>query len=74
MSCVVTGGGRGVGRGIVESLLAHGWTVVVCDRDPGALSWVEGHARPTASRRWSVTPVTRASPGGPPTWRSASTR
>ncbi|MBQ1027891.1 SDR family NAD(P)-dependent oxidoreductase [Micromonospora sp. C95] len=45
MSCVVTGGGRGVGRGIVECLLARGWTVVVVERDPGALSWVDGHDR-----------------------------
>ncbi|MBQ1048732.1 SDR family oxidoreductase [Micromonospora sp. C51] len=45
MSCVVTGGGRGVGRGIVERLLADGRTVVVVERDPGALSWLEDHAR-----------------------------
>ncbi|MFF5218480.1 SDR family NAD(P)-dependent oxidoreductase [Micromonospora sp. NPDC000442] len=45
MSCVVTGGGRGVGRGIVERLLADEGSVVVVERDPGALSWVEGHAR-----------------------------
>ncbi|MEV2238906.1 SDR family oxidoreductase [Micromonospora sp. NPDC049891] len=45
MSCVVTGGGRGVGRGIVERLLADGRTVVVIERDPGALSWIEGHTR-----------------------------
>ncbi|GIJ78495.1 NAD(P)-dependent dehydrogenase, short-chain alcohol dehydrogenase family [Micromonospora phaseoli] len=46
MSCVVTGGGRGVGRGIVERLLADGGTVVVIERDPGALSWVERHTGP----------------------------
>ncbi|WBB54555.1 SDR family oxidoreductase [Verrucosispora sp. WMMD573] len=45
MSCVVTGGGRGVGRGIVERLLADGGAVVVIERDPGALSWVAEHAR-----------------------------
>ncbi|MDG4796125.1 SDR family oxidoreductase [Micromonospora sp. WMMD1082] len=44
MSCVVTGGGRGVGRGIVQRLLAGGETVVVIERDPAALSWVERHA------------------------------
>ncbi|MEV6812854.1 SDR family oxidoreductase [Micromonospora sp. NPDC051296] len=44
MSCVVTGGGRGIGRGIVERLLAEGETVVVIERDPGAVSWVERHA------------------------------
>ncbi|MGC5052729.1 SDR family NAD(P)-dependent oxidoreductase [Micromonospora sp. DT48] len=45
MSCVVTGGGRGVGRGIVERLLADGLAVVVVERDPSAVSWVETHAR-----------------------------
>ncbi|PZG16982.1 short-chain dehydrogenase [Micromonospora craterilacus] len=44
MSCVVTGGGRGIGRGIVERLLAQGETVAVIERDPDAVSWVERHA------------------------------
>ncbi|WP_433529503.1 SDR family NAD(P)-dependent oxidoreductase [Micromonospora sp. CA-263727] len=44
VSCVVTGGGRGVGRGIVGRLLAGGTAVVVIERDPDAVSWVEGHA------------------------------
>ncbi|WP_308424588.1 SDR family NAD(P)-dependent oxidoreductase [Micromonospora sonchi] len=44
MSCVVTGGGRGVGRGIVERLLAGGETVVVVERDPEAVSWIARHA------------------------------
>ncbi|GIJ20988.1 SDR family NAD(P)-dependent oxidoreductase [Micromonospora lutea] len=45
MSCVVTGGGRGVGRGIVERLLADGRPVVVIERDPDAVSWMKGHPR-----------------------------
>ncbi|MER5458500.1 SDR family oxidoreductase [Micromonospora sp. NPDC002389] len=44
MSCVVTGGGRGVGRGIVERLLAAGEAVVIVERDGDAVSWVEHHA------------------------------
>ncbi|TDD72768.1 SDR family oxidoreductase [Actinomadura darangshiensis] len=38
-SYVVTGGGRGVGRAIVERLLADGGTVVVIEFDPAALEW-----------------------------------
>jgi NAD(P)-dependent dehydrogenase (short-subunit alcohol dehydrogenase family) len=39
-SYVVTGGGRGVGRGIVERLVTTG-SVVVLERDAGALGWTE---------------------------------
>lgn len=42
-SYVVTGGGRGVGRGIVERLLTDGARVVAIELDPAALTWVEDH-------------------------------
>jgi NAD(P)-dependent dehydrogenase (short-subunit alcohol dehydrogenase family) len=42
-SYVVTGGGRGVGRAIVERLLDDGHAVVVIELDPSALDWTTGH-------------------------------
>jgi NAD(P)-dependent dehydrogenase (short-subunit alcohol dehydrogenase family) len=41
-SHVVTGGGRGVGRAIVERLLRDGDAVVVIERDAAALAWLRG--------------------------------
>lgn len=46
-SYVVTGGGRGVGRAIVERLLADSHTVVVIELDPDALAWTAGHPAST---------------------------
>lgn len=43
MGFVVTGGGRGVGRAIVERLAGPDDTVVVIEFDPGAVEWVDGH-------------------------------
>jgi NAD(P)-dependent dehydrogenase (short-subunit alcohol dehydrogenase family) len=42
-SYVVTGGGRGVGRAIVERLLGDGGVVVAIELDPEALAWTAGH-------------------------------
>jgi NAD(P)-dependent dehydrogenase (short-subunit alcohol dehydrogenase family) len=45
---VVTGGGRGVGRSIVEHLLADGHVVAVVELDATALEWTTAH--PAADR------------------------
>ena len=47
MSYVVTGGGRGGGRAIVERLVAGGHAVVVIEADEWALAWRERHAAGT---------------------------
>jgi len=52
-SYVVTGGGRGIGRAIVERLLDDGHAVVVIDRDSGALDWTGDHS--AGSRLVAVT-------------------
>ncbi|NUO99177.1 MAG: SDR family oxidoreductase [Nonomuraea sp.] len=39
LSYVVTGGGRGIGKAVVERLLGEKDTVVVIEREAGALSW-----------------------------------
>ncbi|MGF6888287.1 NAD(P)-dependent dehydrogenase (short-subunit alcohol dehydrogenase family) [Nocardia sp. GAS34] len=39
---MVTGGGRGIGRAIVERLLTRGHAVVVVERDAESLSWARG--------------------------------
>ncbi|GAA1284965.1 SDR family oxidoreductase [Pseudonocardia aurantiaca] len=42
-SYVVTGGGRGVGRAVVERLLRDGRHVAVVEMDPAALQWLAEH-------------------------------
>jgi NAD(P)-dependent dehydrogenase (short-subunit alcohol dehydrogenase family) len=43
-SYVVTGGGRGIGRAVVERLLADRGVLVAIERDADALEWFDGHA------------------------------
>ncbi len=47
-SYVVTGGGRGIGRAVVERLLDEAGTVVAIEFDQSALAWVDDH--PAAPR------------------------
>ena len=42
-SYVVTGGGQGVGRAIVERLLGERDSVVAIEMDPEATAWMEDH-------------------------------
>jgi NAD(P)-dependent dehydrogenase (short-subunit alcohol dehydrogenase family) len=42
-SYVVTGGGRGIGRAVVERLLAEVDNVVAIELDPAALAWTDSH-------------------------------
>jgi NAD(P)-dependent dehydrogenase (short-subunit alcohol dehydrogenase family) len=44
-SYVVTGGGRGIGRAVVERLLADDAVVVAIERDLDALRWLDDHSR-----------------------------
>ncbi|GAB3245377.1 SDR family NAD(P)-dependent oxidoreductase [Arthrobacter pigmenti] len=44
-SYVVTGGGRGIGRAIVERLLADDAAVVMIEFDAAAIEWVSTHPR-----------------------------
>ncbi|MFG1942260.1 SDR family NAD(P)-dependent oxidoreductase [Nonomuraea sp. NPDC048826] len=46
LSYVVTGGGRGIGRAVVERLLGEKHTVVAVERDPEALGWAGGRVVP----------------------------
>ncbi|MEE6257404.1 SDR family NAD(P)-dependent oxidoreductase [Plantactinospora sonchi] len=52
-SYVVTGGGRGIGRAVVERLLGRDDHVVVIESDPAALAWLAAH--PAARRLVAVT-------------------
>ncbi|MGP3954447.1 SDR family NAD(P)-dependent oxidoreductase [Nonomuraea sp. 3N208] len=45
-SYVVTGGGRGIGKAVVERLLGEKSTVVAIERDPDALAWAGSRVVP----------------------------
>ncbi|MGH2451452.1 MAG: SDR family NAD(P)-dependent oxidoreductase [Candidatus Limnocylindria bacterium] len=51
-SYVVTGGGRGIGRALVERLLGDADSVVAVELDPAALAWTDVH--PAGSRVLAV--------------------
>jgi NAD(P)-dependent dehydrogenase (short-subunit alcohol dehydrogenase family) len=59
-SYVVTGGGRGIGRAIVERLLTDGSAVVVVEFDPQALDWASGRAFPLVGDAADVEVAARA--------------
>ncbi|MGW0069150.1 SDR family NAD(P)-dependent oxidoreductase [Streptosporangium sandarakinum] len=52
-SYVVTGGGRGIGKAVVEHLLGDAGAVVAIERDPAELAWMDGH--PARARLIGVT-------------------
>ncbi|MEO3871746.1 SDR family NAD(P)-dependent oxidoreductase [Nonomuraea sp. B12E4] len=51
LSYVVTGGGRGIGKAVVERLLGEGGTVVAVERDPDALAWAGPRVSPLDGAR-----------------------
>lgn len=48
---IVTGGSRGIGRGIAEALLADGWRVHLCSRSPESVETALGELRERFSGR-----------------------
>jgi NAD(P)-dependent dehydrogenase (short-subunit alcohol dehydrogenase family) len=61
MDCyVVTGGGRGIGRAIVERLRTDGSGVVVVEFDPQALNWASGRVFPLVGDAADVEVAARA--------------
>ncbi|KAI8465874.1 MAG: short chain dehydrogenase [Monoraphidium minutum] len=73
-TCVVTGGSRGIGRGLVEKLLSRGNTVVATTRDAAAAS--AAPLRDLAARHPAalfVTELDAASAGSVSAWADALT-
>lgn len=54
---VVTGGNRGIGRGIVEALLGEGWRVFFCSRSQGSLDPALAELRERFGERVAGRPV-----------------
>ena len=52
-TAVVTGGNRGIGRAVVESLVAKGYRVVALSRQPVAIPGAEVVTGVGLSKKWS---------------------
>ena len=58
---IVTGGSRGIGRGVVEALLREGWRVSFCSKDQSSVEralseLTETHGNAVAGRAVDVHP------------------
>lgn len=56
-TAIVTGGGRGIGRAIVEALADNGWRVAFCGRDPERTAAAEQELQARFGARISGSPV-----------------
>lgn len=62
-TAVVTGGAKGIGRAVSESLAAAGWRLVLCGRDRGALESAAGELRARHGAAVEPVQVDLAEPG-----------
>lgn len=51
-TAIVTGGGRGIGRAIVQQLVSAGANALVCDLDEGALQEMKSSVRDRPGDPW----------------------